>query len=242
MFVDISDSFVEFWMTELCMAYYALGSFGLFTSALVEIHLAASLLAILLLSPRGLNVLSRSLFVVWPGGLFLGIYNTDMSDMNWSGRSCALDEPVVVGGVVELCCVSLCAIMYVIAFLRVFCTTTVGLSVQRRVWARTHYFLLVWLICVFPDLVRIVWFVTQTQRRTSVFRILTLCLLALHGLVNALVHSVLNRSLRRIEMRSMGTRSTSGHDETSGRHSFFVSIGGATEWSIPATTSSSSTL
>lgn len=202
-----------------CVAssFLALSSF--FASSAVEVHLSMSLLAGLCRSVRVLKVLFHGLPCVWPIGLLLGTMHLyvvgvfRVSEDEWCSPT--RDTVFVVS---EILCLLVCAFCYFACFLRVRVAQDVGLSVQRKVWARARLYLVAWFFCTCPLVVATMWFPSATA-----LTFVSMSISNLNGVANFIVYVCLSKFSQRLGMRSRMRPITSQDGQP---FSFHVTLGG----------------
>merc|ERR1712012_1433299 len=136
-----------------------------------------------------------------------------------------MGERDVVFMVYEPLCLLISASCYSVCYFRVRCVQDVGLSVQKKIWARGRLYLVAWFLCTCPFLVVTTWFPANTT-----LTCITLSGTNLHGVFDMVVFlrqgNYWQRLAGRARWRLIPARSPDRR-----RFSFLVTVGGASEMS-----------
>ena len=183
-------------MQVACVASYVIMDAGLFVSALVEVHLAVSLLAKLLRMHGLLKCLWWSPWILWVLGVALSVGEAVMEQLYVSSSFTCVDHRHNVFGLCVICvCLGVCVFGYFVCYLWV-CVFG-NLAQQNRINDQMNYFLLAWIVCTMPRTLS-----KPSGQADSMTKLVAQSLLYLNGTANAVVYFALDGSgsLRRRRM------------------------------------------
>jgi hypothetical protein len=216
-------------LDAFCVAVSWGYSVGFDTSMAVEAHLAVAFAAALFRCTAFLSILRRLLCLVWPIGIALATVET-LNDKTFWRHGCANENRDLVGVSAVSASVLICIISYFCSLLRV---ATAGPVIRDRVLYRSQLFILVWIVCLVPNIVRVVRGISNPW-----YSLVSLHLFNLRGLFSTLLYFVQSHYVQRMRLRRQrlkerqGQRSASDGSENHlpregiRLNSFTVAVGG----------------
>jgi len=188
----------------VCVASYVIVDAGFCVSALVEVHLAVSLLAKLFRMHALLKCLWWAPWILWILGVALSVGEAFLDQLNVSSTfNCVDGRRDIFGVCVAWVCLGVCVFVYVVCHR--WMSVSGNFSQQNRIYNQMSYFLWAWIVCVTPLSLSI-----PSGQADSITGLVVQSLVNLNGTANAVVYFVLDGSgsLRRRRMVPTVSRQT----------------------------------
>eukprot|EP00930_Biecheleria_cincta_P039134 TRINITY_DN26922_c0_g1_i1.p1 TRINITY_DN26922_c0_g1~~TRINITY_DN26922_c0_g1_i1.p1 ORF type:complete len:410 (-),score=29.71 TRINITY_DN26922_c0_g1_i1:394-1623(-) len=173
-------------MARLCVAVSEAYSIGWIASITIELNLALACVAAISRWPRILDRLHHMLLLTWPLSIALSCVEVYGDSITWlRGQGCT-GQADITSITVESVYAPICVACYVCGAVQV---CVAGEGVRYRVWNRARFYILAWLVCSLPNLIRVS--VRNELIETSpVLHCLALTLFTLNGLFNTIVYAL----------------------------------------------------
>jgi hypothetical protein len=188
-------------LNYVCQAN-ALGySIGCNTSTFIVTHIALTYASAIHRRLRLLGFLNRAILLVWPLGIAVSIVQVIFDHIVWDAqKGChRLGQADVTFLSLDLTCFVVCLACYLGSLVKMYSET--GKAAHARVLGRVHYFILAWLVCCGPNLIRDSSPHNFVQD-SPVLHGLAITLFNLSGAANALVYALHSRYIRRMFLRN----------------------------------------
>lgn len=180
-------------MSRLCDALTWAYSMGWIASITVELNLALACVAAISRWPRMLGRLHHMLLFAWPISIGLSCVEVYGDEITWMRGHGCVGQADITSITVESIYAPICVACYVCGAVR---TYVAGEVVRYRVWNRARFYILAWMVCSLPNLIRV------SSRNnfigtSPVLHCVALTLFSLNGLLNTVIYALRGCCIRR---------------------------------------------
>lgn len=180
-------------MSRLCVAVSEAYSIGWIASITVELNLALACVAAISRWARILRRLHHMLLLTWPISIALSCVEVYGDEITWiRGHGCA-GQADITSITVESIYAPICVACYVCGAVR---TYVAGEGVRYRVWNRARFYILAWMVCSLPNLIRVS-SRNDFVERSPLLHCVALTLFSLNGLFNTVIYALRGCCIRR---------------------------------------------